>query len=202
MTTADVAPLVPREAVGVFHETGSMQAAVDELLSSGFNHGDLSVLANEQALCTKPGMCWMLPQQLADEPGVPTRAYLSPESAGDAQGAVIGALAYLGAAGTAALLISGSGPIGGAILATAAAGGVGGGIGALLAQVLKHRHAEELAGQLQRGGLLLWVRTPTPAAEERAVGILRRHAGENAHVHDIVSEADFRGRPAAPSSFG
>lgn len=202
MTTADSAPLVPREAVAVFHEAGSMDAAVDELLSSGFNHGDLSILADEQVLSTKPGMCWMLSQQLADEPGAPTKAYVSPESLGDLEGAVIGVLTYLGAIGTAAVVIGGSGPIGAAILATAAAGAGGAGIGVLLTQVLRHHHADELAHQLERGGLLLWVRTATPAAEERAVSVLRRHGGQDVHVHDIVSEAVFRGRPAAPSTIG
>ena len=35
------------------------------------------------------------------------------------------------------------------------------------------------------GGLLLWVRTLTPALEARALAILRRHAGHHVHAHDL-----------------
>jgi len=44
-----------REAVGVFHEWNALQAAVDELESSGFDRAELSLLAGEQAVQDKLG---------------------------------------------------------------------------------------------------------------------------------------------------
>lgn len=40
------------EAVAVFHDAQSLQATIDELLSEGFDHAELSVLASEQAIRT------------------------------------------------------------------------------------------------------------------------------------------------------
>jgi hypothetical protein len=37
--------------------------------------------------------------------------------------------------------------------------------------------------------LLLWVRTKTAGAEERAVNILRKHSSRDVHVHTFLLEA-------------
>jgi hypothetical protein len=67
-------------------------------------------------------------------------------------------------------------------------GGGGGLIGTALAQFLEHRHASQLQAQLDRGGLLLWVRTPAPEDERRAVDILRAHGADDVHVHDLPAQ--------------
>jgi len=46
----DEKPEVIREAVGVFANANDLQAAIDELLSSGFHRADLSLLACEEAV--------------------------------------------------------------------------------------------------------------------------------------------------------
>jgi hypothetical protein len=38
------------EAVGIFHAAEDLQAAVDDLLSQGFDRMDLSILASEKAI--------------------------------------------------------------------------------------------------------------------------------------------------------
>lgn len=43
------------EAVALFHDVKSLQAAIDELLTSGFDRADLSVLGNEKAIEDKLG---------------------------------------------------------------------------------------------------------------------------------------------------
>ena len=43
------------EAVGVFDDAESLEAAVDELLSSGFNQAEISLLASESAVERKLG---------------------------------------------------------------------------------------------------------------------------------------------------
>jgi hypothetical protein len=44
-----------REAVGVFNRPGDLQVAIDELLSSGFDRAELSLLASEHAVEEKLG---------------------------------------------------------------------------------------------------------------------------------------------------
>ena len=58
-------------------------------------------------------------------------------------------------------------------------------IGSLLAQWLGEEHGRHLQEQVERGGLLLWVRTWDAADEERATRILKNHSGEHVHVHAL-----------------
>ena len=50
-TQGNVGPTTTiREAVGVFHDPASLQEAIDELLSSGFDRAEVSLLAGEHAV--------------------------------------------------------------------------------------------------------------------------------------------------------
>ena len=85
-------PDTVREAVGVFGSANDLQAAIDELLSSGFHRADLSLLANEEAVNEKLGGGFANVRAVEDNPVVPRKAYVSPEAIGDAQGGIVGAL--------------------------------------------------------------------------------------------------------------
>jgi len=73
------------EAVGVFHDRQTFQSAIDDLLSSGFDRADLSFLASQSAVEEKLGHAYRSVRELEDEPAVPTVAYVSTESIGDAE---------------------------------------------------------------------------------------------------------------------
>ena len=172
-----------REAVGVFDNAELLQEAIDELMSSGFDRAEVSLLASESAVEQKLGHRYKKVSELEDDPNVPRVAYVSTESIGDAQGALIGGLMYVGAG----LLM---GPIafaGGTLAAGAGAavlgGGLGGVIGAGLAKMVGDQHAHRLEEQIKHGGLLLWVRVWNAEDERRAVEILSRHSGRDVHVH-------------------
>ena len=62
-------------------------------------------------------------------------------------------------------------------------GGLGLAIGGALVWYLHHQHAEQLRRQVEAGGLLLWVRTATPALETAATDILTRNGATHVHVH-------------------
>jgi hypothetical protein len=81
------------------------------------------------------------------------------------------------------------------ILGGVAAGGLGGLVGSGLAAIMGLHRAAYFDEQLARGGLVLWVRTWTPEREERALEILRQHAGHDAHVHAFSGVGAVR--PAA-----
>ena len=78
------------EAVGIFHTAEDLQAAVDDLLSQGFNRMDLSILASERAIEDKLHQAYVPARELEDRVEVPTTAFVSTESVGDAMGAVAG----------------------------------------------------------------------------------------------------------------
>ena len=174
-----------REAVGIFHRTEDFQNAIDELLSSGFDRAELSLLASETAVAAKLGHHYRRTSALADNPGVPRAAYISTEAIGDAEGALIGGLFYVGATLAAGAVVASGGTLALAIAATVAAGGAGGLIGSVLAHRVGNHHGRYLQEQIERGGLLLWVHTRNLEHEERAVRILKAHCGDNVHVHAL-----------------
>ena len=84
----DNQPETVREAVGVFAGESDLQAAIDELLSSGFHRAELSLLAGESAVNEKLGSGFASARVAEGNPAVPRTAYVSPEAIGDAAGAV------------------------------------------------------------------------------------------------------------------
>jgi hypothetical protein len=181
-----------REAVGVFGRPEHLQGAIDELLSSGFHRAELSLLAGEHAVEEKLGHQYRKVSALADHPTVPRAAYVSTEAIGDAEGGLIGGLMYVGGVAAAGAVVASGGTLAAAIAAAALAGGAGGLIGSILAKWVGDRHAHYLQEQMDRGGLLLWVRTWDAEDETRAVEILRKHSASDVHVHALPAEASTK----------
>lgn len=174
-----------REAVGVFPSERTLQAAVDDLLSHGFDRSELSLLAPLSSVQKELGHGFASVTELEDDATVPTTAYISTDTIGDAEGGVFGGFIYVGALATLTAVVASGGAIGAAIIA-AAAGGIGGGaIGGALAKIIGQHHADYVEEQLERGGLLLWVRTWNAADEKHAIEILANHSGSDVHVHDL-----------------
>lgn len=176
---------VIREAVAAFTTAANMEAAIDELLSSGFARAEISLLAASDTVRQKLGHAFVSTRDLEDDADVPTTAYVARESIGDAEGALIGGLMYVGAFLAFAPIVASGGAIGAAIIAAALGGGGGAAIGAVLGALIGKKHANYLEEQLERGGILLWVRTRDTAHEARATEILLRHSGQDVHVHGV-----------------
>jgi len=174
-----------REAVGVFDSAETLVAAVDELLISGFDRAELSLVASEPAVQEKLGHMYDKVRDLEDDAAVPRDAYVSIESIGDAEGVLIGGLMYVGAMAAAGSIVASGGTLAVAITGAAMLGGAGGGIGLILANWVGNHHADYLQDQLERGGLLLWVRTWDETHEKRATDILSKHSAHDVHVHGL-----------------
>lgn len=191
-----------REAVAVFHDEESLRAAVDELLISGFDRSLLSLLASHKAVEEKLGAKSDRIREIEDEPEVPIEAYSGPDSRAEAKGLVVGGLAYVGAVGAVGAIVASGGTIAAALMTAGAAGGAGGLIGAALSKFIDDHHAHYMQEQLDRGGLLLWVRTPDADHEARAVEILKRHSADDVHVHDLPDvKYDLKGGVSHEMSF-
>lgn len=129
-----------REAVGVFHRPEDLQAAIDELLDSGFHRAELSLLASEQTVDTKLGHRYRKVSSLEDDPAIPRAAYVSPEAIGGAEGGLIGVLMYIGAVAAAGAIVASGGTLAAAIMGATLSGGAGGLIGSLLATWVGEEH--------------------------------------------------------------
>jgi len=178
-----------REAVGVFKTADALQGAIDELMSSGFDRAEISLLAAEKTVEEKLGHKYRKVTQLEDDTSVPRCCYVSLESIGDAEGGLIGGLIYVAAGAALGAIVASGGTLAAAIAGTALAGGAGGLIGSVLAKLVGDHHAHHLQEQLDHGGLLLWVRTWNAEDEKGAVEILRKHSGRDVHIHTLPASA-------------
>jgi hypothetical protein len=171
-----------REAVGVFDDWSTLEAAVDELKAGGFAGDDISLLAGHVTVEEKLGHMYARVQDAEDDPAAPRTAFVSSKGIGQREDFVIGSLTALPPLMAAGIVVASTGAVAAAIAGTAVVGAT---LGTVLARWMDQRHADWLQEQLDRGGILLWVRTPDQEAEKRAAAILSRHSGKSVRIHTI-----------------
>src|SRR5512144_1711257 len=174
-----------REAVGVFHQWADLRAAVDELLLNGFDRADVSMLAGEQVVQRKLGHVYEKVNELEDDANAPRIAFVGRDSLTEGKASAIGTLGYVGAAAAVGAVVASGGALAWVLLAAAAGGGGGAAVGSLLARAMGRGRAKDTEAQINKGGLLLWVRTCSTDRERRATEILKKHGAEDVHVHSF-----------------
>jgi len=174
-----------REVVGVFADGYALESAVNDLLNSGFDLGDIHLLAGEKTVAAKLGHKYEKVEDVEDDGKAPRVAYAPKESRGVKNGALVGALVYVGATMAAGAALASGGALAMLLVSGVVGAEVGGLIGVVLGEFLEERHAKYIQEQLDHGGLLLWVRTRNSALEEKAKHILAQHSGRDVHAHDM-----------------
>lgn len=173
-----------KEVVGLFTSVDDLQSAIRDLEGTAFPRHDISVMGNRGQLERVFGAKTVPPQLAMDNVDTPRQAPSRPEEQTIGTAAMIGIPAYVGAM---ALAIAGGAVTFPAIISAAVIGGLGGGtVGAVLAKLLGDRYNRHVEEQIDRGGLLLWVRTPDHDREEAAKRIMISRGGYDVHVHEIV----------------
>ena len=183
MTRQNV-PLV-REAVAVFQTEDALQAAIDDLLSHGFDRAEISLLARSDSVERKLGHAYRKVAEVEDDAAAPRIAYVAEEDVGNAEGAVIGTLMYVGALAGLIPVVASGGALAAGLVALLVGGGSGAALGTALARIIGAEHAEYIADQVEHGGLALWVRTWNEGDEARATKILKAHSGQDVHLHGL-----------------
>ena len=174
-------PLV--EAVAVFHDAAKLDAAVEALKKTGFANDAISLLASEHAVEKKLGHRYQRVEELEDSDEAPRVAYRTQAEIDNSEGTIIGTLTFLPAVVAAGTIVASAGVVAAAVAGTAIAGAL---IGTVLTRWLDQKHADLIQEQLEHGGLILWVNTPTAAERDTAVRILLDHCGTDVHVHDFA----------------
>ncbi|MBK8174277.1 MAG: hypothetical protein IPK66_03050 [Rhodospirillales bacterium] len=181
-STGESTPLV-REAVGVFHRWQDLQSAVDALLNRGFDRSELSLLASEETVHQKLGHVYRRVEELEDDPAVPRVCFVGRDSLTEGKASTIGALGYVGAVAAVGAVVASGGTLAWTILAAIAAGGSGAMLGGIFARTLGRHRAGDIEAQLNKGGLLLWVRTRDAEQEAKATSILAGNNATDVHMH-------------------
>jgi hypothetical protein len=184
----DQATTTIREAVAAFHDPHALNGAISDLVAAGVDRAEMSILAREGYLDGDLAKPYADMRQAEDDPSAPRQAVYADTDVRQGRtlltsmASVIAALAASGA-----VVMTG----GAALAAIAAAVGAGGGVGVIGSLIGKRAGDEQrkyLAEQLDRGGILLWVKIAEPANEPRIRTILTRHAADDVHVRDVTGE--------------
>jgi hypothetical protein len=184
--SADVVPNTGnREALGLFNDFNSMQEAIKELEATAFPRDAISILGHRHILEERYGVAQSSnnPYAAEDDPYAPRTAPVRSEEQTIGASVLVGCAAYIGVVAAGLMIGPASVPI--TLMAIALGGGGGAAVAAALVSRLKHQYDVDIHEQIAKGGLLLWVRTPTPERETLACDILMRHNAHDVHVHEI-----------------
>ncbi|WP_035485071.1 hypothetical protein [Geminicoccus roseus] len=171
-----------REAVAVFDDAVSLEAAVAELRESGFAEEDLSILAGEEAIQEKLGHSYAEVEQAEDDPSAPREQVIPASDLAAHERTLVNAYSVMPILLGAGVVVATTGPLAALVVGAVAGGTL---LSTTLAGLMDARYAEHLDEQLQKGRVLLWVRTPDAAKEQAAVALLTKHAGHDVHVHEV-----------------
>ena len=152
-------------AFGIYPSRATAESAVDQLLSAGFSHGDISVLMadNEGSRDFAAEKNTKAPEGAVTGVGV-----------GGTVGGTLGLLAGIGALaipGVGPLIAAG--PIMGALAGLGVGGAVGGLVGALVGMGIPEYEAKRYEGRVKDGGILLSVHCDSSEEVSRAKEILK-----------------------------
>lgn len=185
--TAEYEPHAPgmyREAVGLFEDIEDLQEAVRELEGTAFPRDAISVLGTRREIEEKFGETAVNPDIAEDDPDSPRQPPIRPEEEVIGAGALIGCSAYVG--GVAFVMIAPPLSIAGTAVAVLLGACGGAALGVVLVKIIREHMNKNIAAQVDKGGLLLWVKTPDPERENIACEILQHHGAKHVKVHDII----------------
>lgn len=172
-----------REAVAIFDDEATLNAAVDELVEAGLRPEDMSLLAHGKRLAGKE---YTSADKLADDADAPRAGFVSGDSRVEGMAALVGTPALLAGLGAAAVAGTGGAALIPVLAATVGSSAAGGALGLVLARAFGRRHAHIIHEQIMNGGLLLWVHAPDAADDARIVGILKKNGGRDIHFHVVA----------------
>lgn len=175
-----------REAVAVFNDVSSLESAVDDLHAAGFAKDQISLLAGHDTVEQTLGHMYDRVEELEDDPSAPRTAFVSGKSMDARENRLLGSLTILPTVIAAGTVVATAGAVAAAVVGTAVAGAL---LGTVFAHWMDRRHADWLQEQLDRGGILLWVRTPTEEDERKAMAVLTRYSAHDVHIHEIPAPA-------------
>ena len=168
------------EAVAVFDAPEKLDRAIRELEGSDFPRQSISVLANSEQVRERFGADAVDPEWLEDNDNTPRDISIRPEEKTIGASFLIGVPAYI--FGCAAAIAYNPAPA--PVLLAAITGGsiIGALIGVVLVYFIGLKMKKRIRKQIDKGGLLLWVTTPTAEKEKKALDILKKNNGLHTHI--------------------
>lgn len=173
------------EAVGVFSDAYSLQAALDDLQGHGFMHQELSILADDKTVREGLSHIYSCVEDAKDDAAAPRTIFVPNETMSEAKGIATGFPFYIAAVTATGVVVASGGTLLNVIITATAAGAVGAVIGSVFSGLIEKHHANFIQDQIDKGELLLWVSLRSPDRQETAKDILSRHAAHDVHIHEF-----------------
>lgn len=178
-----------REAVALFDSEDDMQAAVDDLESHGFSNAAISRPAGPDVVEAAVDHPIKSARELEDDSTVPRQAFTDKDSRTEGIMVVLLIPVYISLLVAAGIAVAHGLEVWQGVVISLMLGAFGALIGGFFAYRIAKRKAERTRREKEWGGLLLWVRTGNGAQENKAVDILRKHAGRDVHLHGPAHSA-------------
>lgn len=173
-----------REVAGIFQDKDQLQATIDVLLRHDFDRRHISVIGSEKSMEAVFNKPHVEPEKIMKDPETPRSPLIDENELGVAQGAMMGGGMLAGVATT--VMATGAIAMPGAAVTAIIIGGLGGtAVGAALAKIMGKSYDDHFEKQIDAGGLLLWVRTPSKDIEEKAIKLLQDNGGEKVQAYSI-----------------
>lgn len=175
-----------REVTGVFHSYEALDAAVEALLTAGFDRADIDRMASIDKVRDKVGDVFVASEELADVPLAPRQPVVLPSDVAATYALVASVAAGAAGLGTAlAATVSNMTLVSGVVAAITAAI-VAGSLTVIVARrILNREKVTGLDWYMTDHGIVLWVRVRSPEQERAALKILHDHGAAATRVHEI-----------------
>ena len=175
-----------REVVGVVTSQEALDRLATDLMTAGFDRGNIDLMASRDAVLKKLDATYIDPIAAADVPDVPRRDLITRDDVAVSSALVFGTLITIGTFGAALPIVASGGALAAAIASAAGGGVLAAGIAKVIRDhVIKRDDAINIEKELRQGGLVIFVRTRTPEEEAKAQEIMVRCRARNVHVHEI-----------------
>ena len=175
-----------REVTGVFHSRKALDAAAQDLLSSGFDRADIDISASPDEQQRRLNYQAIPAADLADMPGAARRPYVGGDDRLGLEVVTASVVGCVVALVMAFYLVSREMTPPRVVLLSVLSGIVAAAAAIRpLRRVMQRDRVRGLEPVAEWEGLLIWVRVQSPEKEALAQEILLRHGGQAVHIHEI-----------------
>lgn len=183
-----------REVAGILRSRDTLDAAVGDLLSSGFDRADLDVVVGTEAR-RRLGGAEVPAEEIPEVPGVPRQPVIAREDLVLVFSLVLAVVVFAAAAAAAWLVVASGGELVWAGVAAVVSAVAATALGAQLARIFTRKQIRELEAQLIEREIVLLVRVRSPEEEAKAAHILQDHGAQAVRAHEIAIDKRLEDLP-------
>lgn len=171
--------------IAVFRAPEHLDLAVIELIDLGFDRTDITILMAENTIMRTLKQRYRQISELGSQSGLQRRRYVSDGSQKDGNAAFSGRLISVGLTDGGSSVFATDDNLAATIVATSRAIGADRSLSDTLAQLLGRSDALFVSSQLDRTGIVVWIRTRSSELARLALDVLEKHWRRDIHAYTV-----------------